>query len=174
MSTVSRYSANLKFTILSTFSLLFLFWKNKRFMTATNTHAKIEELLDAMFSMRSQSYQIIFSERKVGWLVRDSTPELCWVSYIIWGIFDIHLGRRPVLRAPPMLERIVMFLLRVFHRCVLIQFLEQAKRQKISECQQSGLLFNTLLQFCLAVWRWLFVDEYGQPRISHLPNMATT
>jgi hypothetical protein len=31
----------------------------KHFPAATNTHAIIEELLDAMFSMRSMSYQIL-------------------------------------------------------------------------------------------------------------------
>lgn len=44
---------------------------------ATNTHARIAELLDAMFSMRSVSYKVIFSERKVGGLE--------WVSVCVGG-----------------------------------------------------------------------------------------
>jgi hypothetical protein len=36
------------------------------FPAATNRHATIEELLEAVFSMRSASYQIICSERNMG------------------------------------------------------------------------------------------------------------
>jgi hypothetical protein len=40
-------------------------WLGKHFHMATNTHAQIKELLEAVFSMRPVSYQIIGSERNM-------------------------------------------------------------------------------------------------------------
>jgi hypothetical protein len=50
----------------------------KHVPTATNTHATTEELLDAVFSMSSMSYQVVCSGRKV---VDYFFPELLVILY---------------------------------------------------------------------------------------------
>jgi hypothetical protein len=51
-------------------------WLDKHVPAVTNTYATIEELLDAVFSMQSVSYQIINSVTCTLWLASKATGEV--------------------------------------------------------------------------------------------------